>query len=295
MADLAKAVLIELDERLEKEKPGGKREPVQFNPESLKVTFANQVVQPEGGDQSAGSAGMQFVGAGTTKLALTLWYDVTAMEKDPVDDVRRETSKVLYFMTPQAEPSDPKKLRPPGIRFHWGTFLFDGIVEGVEETLELFSVEGKPLRASLNLTIAQQKIWVAKFDPMDPLLRQPGRTPMNAAKQGDSLQNMAGQNGKSDWQGIAAANGIEDPLRMAPGALVDLNASLSVGGSSGASFGASAAFGVGASFGASGGVSVGGAVSLSAAPGLSTTGALGAGASVNAGLGGAASASLSIG
>jgi Contractile injection system tube protein len=271
MTDLAKATLTELDQTFEKVKPDGQQVEVQFNPESLKVTFANQIVQPQGGDQAAGTAGRQFVGAGTTKLALTLWFDVTAMEKDPVDDVRRLTQKVIFFMTPQKSDADPAKLAPPGVRFQWGSFLFKGMVEGLDETLEFFSPDGKPLRASINLTLSQQKILESKFEKMPA---QPGQVPLKAAKQGDSLPGMAGKDGKADWQSIAAGNGIEDPLRMTPGALVNLNAR--------ASLGAGAA--VGASLGVS--ASAAGSAAVATAP---------ASAGLNAALGGAASASLSIG
>ena len=92
-ANSSKAKLIELKQDFKDEKPGGQTVDVQFNPETLKVTFANQLVQPQGGDQAAGNTGRQFVGAGTTKLALTLWFDVTAMIDDPVDDVRRLTRR----------------------------------------------------------------------------------------------------------------------------------------------------------------------------------------------------------
>jgi Contractile injection system tube protein len=101
MAKLEKAQLIEMDQGFLKEKKDGERVTVQFNPDSLKVSFANQLVQSQGGDQVSGPSGRQFVGAGTTKLALTLWFDVTAMTENPVDDVRRLTSKVIFFMTPQ--------------------------------------------------------------------------------------------------------------------------------------------------------------------------------------------------
>ena len=225
MTEFAKACLIELDQSFTKEKDGGSKVDVQFNPETLKVTFANQIVQPQGGDQAAGNAGRQFVGAGTTKLALQLWFDVNAMEKDPVDDVRRLTQGVVFFMTPQKSDQDPAKLAPPGLRFQWGTFIFDGMVEGMEETLEFFSPTGKPLRASISLTMSQQKILETKFEGDG---KAPGQAPLKAAKQGDTLQNMADKNGKSDWQAIARANGIEDPLRMAPGQLVNLNASVGV-------------------------------------------------------------------
>src|SRR5512144_10633 len=142
---MQKAKLIELTQNFNKEKPGGQTVEVQFNPESLKLTFANQLVQPEGGDKGKGNAGRQFVGAGTTKLALQLWFDVTAMETDPVDDVRRLTQKVIYFMTPQTSDADSSRLAPPGVRFSWGSFLFDGMIDGLEESLEFFSPEGKPL------------------------------------------------------------------------------------------------------------------------------------------------------
>jgi Contractile injection system tube protein len=285
---LAKATLTELDQKFETEKPSGQKVEVQFNPETLKVTFANAIVQPQGGDQAAGNSGRQFVGAGTTKLALQLWFDVTAMEKDPVDDVRRVTQKVVYFMTPQKSDADPKKLSPPGVQFQWGSFLFKGTVEALEETLEYFSPDGKPLRASINLTLSQQKILEAEFKGDGKVPTKPGQAPLKAAKQGDSLQNMAAKSGKDDWQSIAAGNGIEDPLRMAPGALVDLNvgAGIGAGGSFGANLGASLDFGATASFDAGVNASIG------------TTGSLatvGVGAGLNASLGGSASASLSLG
>ena len=261
MPDLARAQLIELDQSFKDTKDGGQTVEVQFNPETLKVTFANQLVQPKGGDQAAGNAGRQFVGAGTTKLALSLWFDVTAMDKDPVDDVRRLTQKVVYFMTPQPSDEDPKKLAPPGLRFQWGSFLFDGMVEGMEESLEFFSPDGKPLRANITMTMSQQKILEATFKGDGKVPAKAGQAPLKAAKQGDSLQGLAGRSGKDDWQGIAAANGIEDPLRMSPGALVDLNASVSIGGGAGVSVGASV--GGGASAGVGLNASLGGAVGAS--------------------------------
>lgn len=263
---LVKARLIELKQDLSSELPGGKKIDVQFNPENMKVTFANQVAEPKGGDQKAGTAGRQFVGAGTTKLALTLWFDVTAMTEKPVDDVRRLTADVLHFMTPQKAETDPKKLAPPGTRFSWGSFIFDGMVEGMEESLEFFSPAGKPLRAQVTLTLAQQKILVSKFEGDGAVPSRPGQRPFTPAPQNSSLQDMAAAQGKSDdWQGVAAANNVEDPLRMPPGALIDMDASVSAG----ASFGGGADFGVGASFGASASVSppsfeAGAAVSLSA-------------------------------
>ncbi len=277
---LCKARLIELDQKFTAPKSGGQNIPVQFNPESLKVTYANQIVEPKGGDKAAGSAGRQFVGAGTTKLALQLWFDVTAMEANTdaqstgeqgiVDDVRRLTQHVVYFMTPQPAESDPKQLAPPGVRFEWGTFAFDGMVEAMEETIEFFSPDGKPLRAGISLTLSAQKI-LPRDNSKDTgnLPARTGHQPLKIAKQGDSLQGMAAGLGKDDWQSIATANGIEDPLRIAPGQFVNLNAGIGVS--------------IGSSTSSTSGATVGAMLEGSAGVGL------------NASLGGASSASLSIG
>lgn len=234
MAELAKAKLIELDQKFKEKKDGGQEVVVQFNPESLKVSFANQLAQQQGKDQSAGNSGLQFVGSSSTKLSLQLWFDVTAMEQGAVDDVRRLTQKVIYFMRPKKsdDPKSKDKMVPPGVRFVWGSFLFDGIVDGVEESLEFFSPEGKPLRASMSLTLSQQNILENKLGDATVQV-QPGHKPLKAAKVNESLQSMADKNGKDDWQGIAAANGIEDPLRMAPGQLVDLDLTAAAGATGG--------------------------------------------------------------
>src|SRR5215213_7447698 len=134
--------------------------PVQFNPESLKVSFANQISKPEGAPAKKGKPPTQFVGQGTTKLSLQLWFDVTALippEQNEETDVRNLTKKVSYFITPKPGES-PEKMIPPLVRFSWGSFQFDGIMESMEESLEFFSSDGRPLRASVTISLTQQKI-----------------------------------------------------------------------------------------------------------------------------------------
>lgn len=234
MPELAKAELIELTADLKDIDLKGKRVGVQFNPETLKVSFANQAKteqQSAKGDQGQGTSGRQFVGAGTTKLALSLWFDVTAAiePRHRVDDVRRLTQEVIYFMTPKQDGKDSTRFVPPGVRFSWGSFKFDGLIDSIEETLEFFSPEGKPLRANISLAMSQQKILKAEFGaPGAPSL--PGATPLSAASAGATLQGMAAAIGKAaDWQAIAAANGIENPRLLLPGQLVDLNLNLPKG------------------------------------------------------------------
>jgi len=227
---LAKAELRQLDAKFAKEINKENWVVVQFNPETLKVSFANQVSQPSGAGDQSGPAAKQFVGAGTTKLALQLWFDVTALKPgDPHQekDVRKLTQKVAYFITPQQEGS---KFLPPGVRFIWGSFQFDGIMESLEESLEFFSNDGRPLRASLSLALSQQRI--TKFTFRDtgaapagrPGGATPGTRPLTQAPAGSTVQGLASNSGRADdWQAIASANGIENPRRLQPGQLIDMS------------------------------------------------------------------------
>ncbi|OGW38456.1 MAG: hypothetical protein A2X58_00395 [Nitrospirae bacterium GWC2_56_14] len=230
---IVKAELIEL-------KPDGdtgEKVPVQFNPETLKVSYSNQVVPPDNTakDQRETSS-TQFVGKGSTKLSLQLWFDVTAPlpqgESANVDDVRQLTKKVVDFITPKEVEGKDGKYLPPGVRFEWGTFKFDGVVESLEESLEFFSHEGKPLRASISLSMSQQSIQFAFAEPKNmnsppgtmPSGAQAGTAPLTQAAAGMTLQELAAKIGRAaDWKTIAEANNIENPRLLEPGRLLDMH------------------------------------------------------------------------
>lgn len=264
---VAKAQLQELDANFENPINQDRWVTVQFNPENLKVSFANQIATPSGGaGDQRGSAGRQFVGAGTTKLALQIWFDVSALadttnrddQGNPVDDVRRLTQKVAYFITPTAQGN---QFVPPAVRFIWGSFQFDGLMDSLDESLEFWSSEGKPLRASMSLNMSQQKIQQFVFrdtgsPPGGGGGATPGTRPLTPAPAGANLPSLADASGAgADWQSIAAANNIENPRLLATGQLIDLNPpSVSISG------GASAQLTAGTSIGGSVGGSIGGSI-----------------------------------
>ncbi len=189
---------------------------VQFNPESLKLAFSNQIA----GDNNKGGSAIQFASRGTTKLSFEMWFDVTATQPGdakPVNDVRRLTQGVAAFMqTEQTGSGDKAKYTPPGCRFQWGTFLFEGVMESINENLEFFSSDGRPLRASVSVSLTKQDVEVSFADPLRPT--SAGTTPQQQARAGDSVQSMSAREGNpEDWQDRAQAAGVEDPMRMPAG------------------------------------------------------------------------------
>src|SRR3954471_17261466 len=268
MADLAKAELRELSADGQSEINPDKTAVVQFNPETLKVSFANQIAKPESSGTKKGTPAKQFVGPGTTKLTLQLWFDVTAPMppgQQEEQDVRKLTKKVAYFITPKPGDSDDKKI-PPVVRFSWGSFQFDGIMESLEESLEFFSSDGRPLRASVAINLTQQEITEIQVGATNiPNVPTPGTRPLTQVPADEPLQKAADRQGKGDnWQDIAAANGIENPRLLQPGQLLDMNASagISIGGSAQASVGFGIDVSSSAGISTQAGVDISGGVSL---------------------------------
>jgi hypothetical protein len=280
---LEKAELRQLDAEFKNEINPDKTAKVQFNPESLKVSFANQIATPAGAGDQKGTPARQFVGAGTTKLTLQLWFDITQPMPEgqtAENDVRKLTQKVAYFITPVQE---GKNYVPPSVRFIWGSFQFDGLMDALEESLEFFSPEGRPLRASMTLNLSQQKITEFTIkDVAASAAQTPGTRPLTEVPKDKSLPELADGQGKGgDWQSIAAANNIENPRMLEPGQLLDMNAGVSLGGSFGGGV-SGAAGGFGASV--SGGSSVSGNASSSFGASVSfgaSSSAQGGGASID--------------
>jgi hypothetical protein len=219
---LQKAQLIELVNGT----TPGKTVTVQFNPQSLKSNYSNQ---SSGGDQKQGSS-PQFVGTGVTKLSLELWFDVSLQIPDgtpsPAGDVRNLTKDIVYFMSLQNTNSSNQQTRtPPKMKFQWGSFAFSGIMDSVDETIDLFSPDGVPLRANVSISLSKHDLAFEFAGSATGSPNATGATPLTTAKAGDSLQQMAASAGIGNWQGVAQANGIGNPRMLPTGTMINLSIS----------------------------------------------------------------------
>jgi Contractile injection system tube protein len=291
-AKLTKAMLIQVVLSPGKEPQparNGKQVPVQFNPQTLKLTYSNE---NKSADQPKGSAS-QFVGAGTSKLAVELLFDTSQSGKD----VRATTSNIAYFIRPDPSKAPPQTAQqnrvPPGCRFQWGNFRFDGVVDSLQETLDYFSEDGVPLRSTLALGIPGIDTIIKKNRTAAGSPGTNQKTPVPNAK---TVAQVAGADGNSAyWKSIAAANNIDDPLHVPAGTMLDLSAGASIGTSAGAS--ASAGADLGFSAGLGGGVAFAAGVSAGAGAGVSAGAGIGVsgGASASAGVGATAGLDVSAG
>jgi nucleoid-associated protein YgaU len=111
--------------------------------------------------------------------------------------------------------------RPPKVIFQWGppsAFLIEAIITAVNVTYTRFGADGTPIRAEVTVRMQQQPSLLALLATNPTSAGLPGRR-SHTVTAGDSLARIAtaqyGSPGR--WRQIAAANDIEDPLRVRPG------------------------------------------------------------------------------
>jgi hypothetical protein len=260
----------------------GDRIAVHFNPASLQLQVSNELKDTRNQERK------QYIAKTTAKLTMDLQFDTT----DTGEDVTTTTRKLQAFLAPPSPPgaSSKKQIPPPLVVFEWGTLLFKGIAENYKETIDFFSANGVPLRASVNLTLSRQD---QVFDdpppdapksagPMDAdlALDTPATSPADAA---------SGMDAPGAARVLAAANGQEN-LRFGDGSLLTVSGQITL--KPPAAFAAGAALSLGGGIG--GGVGVGAGIGLGASAGFGVSGGAGLGFGTGASAGFGVSASVGV-
>jgi hypothetical protein len=202
---------------------------VHFNPQTLQYTITNTL-----SNTGSGNSSKQYTGESTGKLTFDLIFDTTSKG----EDVRLHTVQVAKLM----KPGNDDDKTPPIVEFAWGLYTFSGMVESYRETIDFFSANGVPLRASVNLTLSRQdKVFEGGSSPGDAgtggsLAGRGGsnanamQTPAPGPNDGRGITQTATQAGNpAAAHEIAAQNGIEN-MRFPGSGSVQLNASFTATG-----------------------------------------------------------------
>jgi hypothetical protein len=181
-----------------------------------------------------------------------------------------------------------KDKTPPVVLFSWGNFQFQGMLESYKETLDFFSPEGVPLRATVSIGMAAQDQIFDDKNEQSADLAPPGDSALADGADASSAARDAGDPRAA--RGIAGANG-EASLRFGASASLEVSADVSISAAAGFATGASAGIGLGAGASLGGGIGAGAGASFGAGAGID----FGAGAGFSAGAGFGAGASAGIG
>jgi nucleoid-associated protein YgaU len=184
-----------------------------FNPKEYTIAkTAEWKKTPAKGAKSAPK--VEFVGTNPGTLQMELFFDGWDSGSG---DVSKDVDALLTLTKPTSTSLGKNKPMPPIIVFHWGTTSsFDAHVKSVNAKYTMFAPDGSPLRATVTLQCEEVPAEPGKQNPSSGGV-QGRRTHM--AGEGDTLHSVAFEEygDPSLWRGLADVNGIDDPMRLAPG------------------------------------------------------------------------------
>ena len=179
----------------------------------------------------------QFVRGQAEKLTVELFFDTTDDGMGPGATSVTEHTDEIYKLCKIENSSHA----PPIVTFSWNSKFsgadlakdgkgaltanqcrnsFVGVVESVRQQFTLFSSEGIPLRATVNLTLIE-------YRPLDKQLAElrrnsPDKTHSHPLSDRETLSQLSGHyyNNNRKWRYIANENRIEDPRRLHPGIIL---------------------------------------------------------------------------
>ena len=199
---------------------------VLFNPNSYSITKpVNWKSTNSSPDRKLNAPKLEFGGGGSRVLTLELFFDVTEpVNGKPVDDVRKETSKIVKLTRIQPSKDRASKDRgepetPPVCEVSWGKFYpegsdfdfpFTGVITNLVQRFTLFNSDGTPLRANLTVTFTEFLVPQTDKKKTDPELTT------HVVMRGDTISSIAAQvyRNPTSWRTIAEANRLDDPRHL---------------------------------------------------------------------------------
>lgn len=185
----------------------------QFNPKELSLS-KNAKWQREAQRNAKKSGAPEFKGADPCKLAVEVFLDAT----DTMGDKVVKTVEQLFSCCVATEESrKDTKGSPPWVIFKWGGMTgFPAYVASVTAKYTLFTPAGTPVRAVCTVNLEEISGELGGQNPTSGAL---AATDTHLLVAGDTLHSVAYRvYGNAElWRVIAAANDIDDPMRLNTG------------------------------------------------------------------------------
>ncbi|GAA0916591.1 LysM peptidoglycan-binding domain-containing protein [Nonomuraea longicatena] len=186
----------------------------QFNPNELEFTKAARWRRsPQRNTRLSGVP--QFQGPDPCRLTLEMFFDAA----DTMDDsVVTSVEKLFTCVVPTDKSLANSQSCPPWVVLRWGLLNgFTAFVSDVTARFTLFTPGGLPIRAVCTVTLEEIAGVPQKQNPTSGGL---GAFDVHVVVAGESLAAVAYRTygDPALWRALARTNGIDDPMRLRPGA-----------------------------------------------------------------------------
>lgn len=160
----------------------------------------------------------EFKSGQPTNLKIQLLFDTF----ESGEDVRQRYTTKIWDLTKVNEQTKDRKSktgRPPLCQFQWGTtWAFKAVVTDISQKFTLFKPDGKPVRATLDVTF-QQVEDEGLYPRQNPTSGAGEQQKLRLVKEGERLDWIATTEygDPTLWRLIAEQNDLDNPLMLNPG------------------------------------------------------------------------------
>jgi nucleoid-associated protein YgaU len=203
---LAKAMLKAID-------PPGGEVTFQYNP--TKYAVAKNVEWKDVQQKGTDAPPVEFVQGKGRSVTMELMVDDLEAGKNVAERVEQLEK---FTRVNQGNAKDGKKPRPPRVQFFWSDAPkpFPAVIKTLNVTYTMFHPDGRPARATINLTLQEVKADKPKQNPTSG--GGEGQRSHRVVP-GETLDVIAFHElgAATHWRYIAELNNIDDPLAIRPG------------------------------------------------------------------------------
>lgn len=185
-----------------------------LNPTSMQVSGGSEW-RSEAGAQDRAPTPAQFVKTKPRSMSMQLLVDQFVESVDVSKEV-----KALQDWSVKRDARNSDAVSAPYLRFQWGSQThFRCYLSSYQITYTMFSMTGTPLRATVSVTLDEI---VEPTQGTNPTSGGTGGQREHELVIGETLHSVANDffGRPRLWRGLAAFNGIDDPLRVGPGTVI---------------------------------------------------------------------------
>ena len=187
-----------------------------YNPEQYTIEKSAQWNRPKApGAESTPDP--DYTSTNPASVSMEIFFDAF---EELQGDVTKDVETLFEWTKPTPVSRTTGNPQPPLLMFQWGSSSalsnFRGYLSSVSARYTLFRIDGTPIRATCTIRLEEVPQEAARQNPTSGT--RPGMR-VHVVTEGETLHSVAWSEYRQAryWRGLAAFNGIDDPLRVEPG------------------------------------------------------------------------------
>ena len=190
---------------------------VQFNPKEVKLD--EKAIWKPSGEHQAERPMLTYEKGEPSSMSMELIFDSTDTGANCYDS---HVKKLRAFLTTTVELEDEdgnEVKRPPYLRFTWGKFNFECVLESLGVQFLMFKPDGTPLRSKVSVGLKERTRGSmggsqgskVTLSAMGSMFSGADDVKTTTVQDGDTMSNVAQRSG-GDMRQMSNANNVDDPM-----------------------------------------------------------------------------------